>query len=108
MSVNKLPDLLVDGFVDASVTTEETTVVSGWDWYEPFCTFVHSVNAICDLSSWYLLINSFGVNFLSFIISKIENFVLDQMKISFYFVYCRPYLKNVSMVAHDSAGPTWI
>ncbi len=74
---NILPDLLfdvADDFIGDSVITVDIIVVSGWIAYVPSQFFVHNVNAIRDLSSWYLLINSFGDNFSSKIISKRKNF----------------------------------
>lgn len=64
-----LPFVFLD--VDASLITDEIIVVSGYGLYDPSGSFVHNVNAIWDLSSWYLLINSFGDKISSWIISKI-------------------------------------
>jgi len=72
--------ILLDWFVFAfvvglfcdSVITDEIVVVSGWISYEPSGNFVHNVKATCDLSSWYLVIKSFGAIFPGRMISKIQ------------------------------------
>ncbi len=102
--MNILRDLLFDiagCFVGDSVITDEIIVVSGWISYVPLLNFVHNVNAICDLSSWYLLIKSFGDNFSVLIRSKIKkNIFWNITEIFSYFVYDPLYPKKILMVVH--------
>ena len=61
-----------DGLIDASVMTEERTVVSACISYDPLGNCVHKVKARWALSSWYLLISSFGVSVSSGAMSRME------------------------------------